>query len=90
MTPGHESLFHDPGLLTAPLWFGYSGWTVAIVANQPEDSIVIALIKIVPAMFAATAGILQVFYSVKIKREKLAVERELRLERLKREFPDPE
>ena len=80
----------DFGLLTVPLWIGYSTWTIAVVANQPEESAVIAMIKIIPAVFAATAGILQVFYSVKIKREKIAVERELRLERIKRQYPDPE
>ena len=90
MTTGHESLLHDLGLLTVPLWFGYSGWTVAVVAAQPEESIVIACIKIIPAVFAAVAGILQVVYSTKLKREKLVMERELKMERLKREFPDPE
>lgn len=83
-----ESIFRDVGVLTASLYFGSSGCVLALVANQPEETAVITLIKIIPAMFTAIAGVLQVLYTVKIKREKLAVERELRLERLQRQFRD--
>jgi hypothetical protein len=85
-----ESIFRDFGVLTASLYFGSSGCTLALVANQPEETVVITLIKIVPAMFTALVGVLQVMYTVKIKREKLAVERELRFERLRRQLPDPD
>lgn len=85
-----ESIFRDVGVLTASLYFGSSGCVLALVANQPEETAVITLIKIIPAMFTAVAGVLQVVYTIKIKREKLAVERELRFERLRRQLPDPD
>lgn len=85
-----ESIFRDFGVLTASLYFGSSGCVLALVANQPEETAVITLIKIIPAMFTAVAGVLQVMYTIKIKREKLAVERELRFERLRRQLPDPD
>jgi hypothetical protein len=83
-----ESIFRDFGVLTASLYFGSSGCALALVANQPEETAVITLIKIIPALFTAMVGVLQVVYTMKIKREKLAVERELRFERLRRHLPD--
>ena len=80
----------DYSILTVPLWFVYSGWTVAEVAIQPEESVVIAFIRSIPAMLATAAGVIQAIYSIRLKREKMAMERELKLKELERRFPDPD
>jgi hypothetical protein len=80
----------DYSLLTVPIWFLYSGWTVAEVAIQPEESVVIAFIRSIPAMLATAAGVIQAIYSIRLKREKMAMEKELKLKELERRFPDPD
>ena len=80
----------DYSILTIPIWFVYSGWTVAEVAIQPEESVVIAFIRSIPAMLATAAGVIQAIYSIRLKREKMAMERELKLKELERRFPDPD
>lgn len=80
----------DPSVLTIPIWFLYSGWTIADIAIQPEESVVIALIRSIPAILATAAGMIQAIYSVRLKREKMALERELKLKELERRFPKPE
>jgi len=80
----------DYSLLTVPIWILYSGWTVAEVAIQPEESVVIAFIRSIPAMLATAAGVIQAIYSIRLKREKMAMEKELKLKELERRFPDPD
>ena len=80
----------DYSILTIPIWFVYSGWTVAEVAIQPEESVVIAFIRSIPAMLATAAGVIQAIYSIRLKREKMAMEKELKLKELERRFPDPD
>ena len=80
----------DPSILNIPIWFVYSGWTLADIAIQPEESIVIALIRSIPAILATAAGMIQAIYSIRLKREKMALERELKLKELERRFPTPE
>lgn len=80
----------DFSLLTVPIWFLYSGWTVAEVALQPEESVVIVFIRSIPAMLATAAGVIQAIYSIRLKREKMAIERELKIKELERRFFDPE
>ena len=80
----------DPSVLTIPIWFVYSGWTIADIAIQPEESVVIALIRSIPAILATAAGVIQAIYSVRLKREKMALERELKLKELDRRFPNPD
>ena len=78
------------GNLTIPIWFLYSGWTIAEVAIQPEESVVVAFIRSIPAMLATAAGVIQAIYSIRLKREKMAMERELKLKEIERRYPDPE
>ena len=80
----------DYSILTIPIWFVYSTWTVADIAIQPEESVVIAFIRSIPAMLATAAGVIQAIYSIRLKREKMAMERELKLKELERRFPDPD
>ena len=80
----------DYSVLTIPLWGAYSFWTIAEVAIQPEESIVIAFIRTIPAMLATAAGVIQAIYSIRLKREKMAMERELKLKELERRFPNPD
>jgi hypothetical protein len=80
----------DYSVLTIPLWIVYSGWTIADIAVQPEESVMIALIRSIPAILATAACVLQAFYSIRIKREKMALERELKLKELERRFPTQE
>lgn len=80
----------DYSVLTIPIWFVYSGWTIADIAVQPEESVVIALIRSIPAILATAAGVIQAIYSIRLKREKMAMERELKLKELERRFPNPE
>ena len=80
----------DYSILTVPLWGVYSVWTVAEVAIQPEESVVIAFIRSIPAMLATAAGVIQAIYSIRLKREKMAIEKELKLKELERRFPDPD
>jgi len=80
----------DYSILTIPIWFVYSTWTVADIAIQPEESVVIAFIRSIPAMLATAAGVIQAIYSIRLKREKMAMEKELKLKELERRFPDPD
>jgi len=80
----------DYSLLTVPIWFVYSTWTVADIAVQPEESVVIAFVRSIPAMLATAAGVIQAIYSIRLKREKMAIEKELKLKELERRFPDPD
>lgn len=82
------SVNSDYSLLTVPIWFLYSGWTIAEVAIQPEESVVIAFIRSIPALLATAAGVIQAIYSIRLKREKMVIERELKLKELERRFPD--
>ena len=90
MQPTDIPATSDYSLLTVPIWFLYSGWTVAEVAIQPEESVVIAFIKTIPAIGMAAAGIIQAIYVIRLKREKMAIEKELKLKELERRFPDPD
>lgn len=80
----------DYSVLTIPLWIVYSGWTIADIAVQPEESVMIALIRSIPAILATAAGVIQAVYSIRLKRERMALERELKLKELERRFPTPE
>lgn len=80
----------DLSVLTIPLYGVSSVWTIAAVAIQPEEPIVIAFIKTIPAIGMAAAGIIQAIYAIRLKRENMAMERELKLKELERRFPNPE
>jgi hypothetical protein len=41
-------------------------------------------------MLATAAGVIQAIYSIRLKREKMAIEKELKLKELERRFPDPD
>ena len=80
----------DYSVLAIPLYGVSSIWTIAEVAIKPEESIVIAFIKTIPAIGMAAAGIIQAIYAIRLKRENMAMERELKLKELERRFPNPD
>lgn len=90
MQPTDIPVNSDYSILTIPLFGVSSIWTVAEVAIQPEESVVIAFIKTIPAIGMAAAGIIQAIYVIRLKREKMAIEKELKLKEFERRFPDPD
>jgi hypothetical protein len=90
MQPTDIPATSDYSILSMPLYGVSSIWTIAEVANRPEDSVVIALIKTIPAIFMAAAGVIQAIHVIRLKREKMAIEKELKLKELERRFPDPD
>ena len=90
MQPPEIPVGSDLSVLAIPLYGVSSIWTIAAVAIQPEESIVIAFIKTIPAIGMAAAGIIQAIYVIRLKREKMAMERELKLKELERRFPNPD
>ena len=90
MQPNDIPATSDYSILSIPLYGVSSIWTIADIANQPEESVVVALIKTIPAIFMAVAGVIQAIDVIRLKREKMAIERELKLKELERQFPDPD
>ena len=90
MQPTDIPVNSDYSILTIPLFGVSSIWTVAEVAIRPEESVVIAFIKTIPAIGMAAAGIIQAIYVIRLKREKMAIEKELKLKEFERRFPDPD
>ena len=90
MQPPDLPVTSDYPVLAIPALIVSSGWTIAAVAVQPEESVVIAFIRSIPAILATAAGVIQAIYSIRLKREKMAMERELKLKELERRFPNPE
>jgi len=80
----------DYSILSIPLYGLSSIWILAEVAIQPEESVVVALIKTIPAIFMAIAGVIQAVQVISLKREKMAFERELKLKEFERRFPNPD
>ena len=90
MQPPDLPVTSDYPVLAIPALIVSSGWTIAAVAVQPEESAMIALIRSIPAILTGATALYQAVYLIKMRREKIAMERELKLKELERRFPNPE